>query len=107
MKHSIAIFALLGIVSSVAFASLEGTDPKAAANATPLPDAYEHAMMALGSATNEFHCTSAHLVTPVEIPGGIWYFDFYSTNGAVKMVEVFTKSSKWNTKVTDRPVAIF
>jgi hypothetical protein len=107
MKHSIVIIAMLGIVSSVAFASLEVTDPKAAANATPLPEAYGHAMTALGSATNELHCTSAHLVTPVEIPSGIWYFDFCSTNGAVKIVEVFTESSKWNTKVTDRPVATF
>ena len=103
MKHSIIILALLAVACSVAFAELWGFYAPAVAKATPLPDAYEHAMMALGADTNQFHCTSASLGTPVEIPGGVWRFSFYSTNRAQKSVEVFTSSSKWNTKVTDEP----
>jgi len=98
---------MLGIVSSVAFATLEVTDTKMAANATPLPEAYEHAMTALGAATNEFHCSSAYLVTPNEIPSGIWRFNFSDTNGAIKMVEVYTNSFKWNTKIINGPTVTF
>jgi hypothetical protein len=103
MKHSIIIFAMLTVVSSVAFAELWGFFAPATAHATPLPDAYEHAMMALGADTNQFHCTSASLGTPNEIPSGIWRFYFSSTNGMQKSVEVFTNLSKWNTKVIDEP----
>ena len=103
MKHSIVIIAILGIVSSVAFAELWGFFAPATAHATPLPDAYEHAMIALGADTNQFHCTSASLGTPNEIPSGIWRFYFSSTNGMQKSVEVFTNLSKWNTKVIDEP----
>jgi hypothetical protein len=88
MKHSIIIFAMLTIVSSVAFATLWLFDPKTAPT-IPLPNAYGRAMTALGSATNEFHCTDAKFNTP-----GTWFFSFYSTNGALKTVEVSTNSSK-------------
>jgi hypothetical protein len=104
MKNSIIIIAILGIVSSVAFARLVGFDPKMTGNATPLPDAYGHAITALGFATNEFHCTAASFETTVVPPGGVWYFSFYNTNGALKTVEVSTNSAK----VTDgKPVAIW
>ncbi len=87
MKHSIIIFAVLTIVSSVAFATLWCFDPKMPPT-IPLADAYGRAMTALGSATNEFHCSDAKFSIP-----GTWFFDFYNTNGAQKTVEVSTNSS--------------
>jgi hypothetical protein len=44
-----------------------------------LPVAYERAVAALGSATNEFHCISASVTTEFTSEGE-WYFTFYSTN---------------------------
>jgi hypothetical protein len=44
----------------------------------PLPDAYQFAMMAMGSATNEFHCAGASITTDFGNPR--WSFMFCSTN---------------------------
>jgi hypothetical protein len=44
-----------------------------------LPVAYEHAVEALGSETNQLHCVSA-TVTDEFVSGGEWYFTFCSTN---------------------------
>jgi hypothetical protein len=43
-----------------------------------LPDAYQLAAIALGSATNEFHCVSAGITMDFGAPR--WSFIFYSTN---------------------------
>jgi hypothetical protein len=53
----------------------------------PLPVAYEDAMTALGSATNQFHCISASVATSFS-PGGEWFFTFYSTNSRPRWVTV-------------------
>ena len=52
-----------------------------------LPLAYGDAMMALGSATNQFHCVSANIATTFSPTGG-WFFTFYSTNSTPKWVTV-------------------
>lgn len=46
-----------------------------------LPNAYEKAMVALGSETNQFHCVSATITTEFSDNG--WYFTFCSTNSKV------------------------
>lgn len=60
-------------------------------NATPpslsLPVAYERAMGALGSATNQFHCLSATVTTDFGAEGQ-WQFTFYSTNSRPKWITV-------------------
>lgn len=43
-----------------------------------LPAAYQFAVAALGSATNEFHCVSASMTRDFGAPR--WSFRFYSTN---------------------------
>jgi hypothetical protein len=43
-----------------------------------LPVAYEQAIKALGSSTNQFHCISASISTWFGPPG--WYFKFCTTN---------------------------
>jgi len=43
-----------------------------------LPDAYQLALIKLGSATNQLHCISAKVTGDFGEPG--WSFDFYSTN---------------------------
>jgi len=43
-----------------------------------LPAAYNLAIAAIGSATNQFHCTSASITTDFYAPA--WSFNFYSTN---------------------------
>ena len=52
-----------------------------------LPIAYEHAMSALGSDTNQYHCMSAKVTTDFG-PDGEWQFIFYSTNSKPKWVSV-------------------
>jgi hypothetical protein len=63
--------------SAVLFASLVTPYDKAKPPALPLPDAYQLAVAALGSATNQFHCLSAGIE---DFGGGWWLFTFYSTN---------------------------
>ncbi len=46
-----------------------------------LPAAYECAMSALGSETNEYHCLDAKITTLFSSEGE-WYFTFYSTNAS-------------------------
>ena len=84
MKRSIIIFAILIVASSVVFAALWKVDNKQAPPIS-LPDAYQIAATALGSATNEFHCTSAEFIGSYCAPGS-WMFRFYNTNGSCKAV---------------------
>jgi hypothetical protein len=87
MKHTTIIIAALTIATSVVFAHLLGADPKVVP-IIPLPDAYRQAMSTLGSATNDFHCTTARYFTE----GEFWSFGFYNTNGTLKTVEVSTNA---------------
>src|ERR1039457_7016623 len=78
MKTRYILLGLL-VVSTAVFASLIGppwdnTKPPT----LPLPAAYQLAVTALGSATNQFHCVSASINTEFSSPG--WYFTFCSTN---------------------------
>jgi hypothetical protein len=91
MKHSIIIFSVLSIICSVAIAAAWVADPKQAPPIS-LPDAYRAATTALGSATNQFHCTAAQFVGEECVPGS-WRFDFYNTNGVPKWVYVCPDSS--------------
>jgi hypothetical protein len=52
-----------------------------------LPVAYERAVIALGSETNQFHCVNASVKT-YSSPEGEWVFTFYSTNSRPKFVTV-------------------
>lgn len=47
-----------------------------------LPAAYDRALTALGSDTNQFHCLSATIGTEFA-PEGEWHFSFCSTNSKV------------------------
>ena len=80
MKTRSVILSLLA-VSTAVFASLSGppwddTKPPT----LPLPAAYQLAITALGSATNQVHCVGASINTEFSSPG--WYFTFHSTNAA-------------------------
>jgi hypothetical protein len=76
MKTAHVILALLAS-TVVLFASFVTPYDKTKPPALPLPDAYQLAVAALGSATNQFHCLSAGIE---EFGGGRWLFTFYSTN---------------------------
>ena len=72
---------LLGlvVVATTVFASLvmppyDNSKPPAIS----LPAAYQLAVSALGSATNQFHCVGAKLTTDFGAPR--WSFTFYDTN---------------------------
>jgi hypothetical protein len=49
----------------------------------PLPSAYERALVAIGAATNQFHCISATITTDFSSQGG-WFFTFCTTNKPVE-----------------------
>jgi hypothetical protein len=102
MKRSIIVFSILTIVCSVAFAARWMVDQKQAPPIT-LPDAYRLATIALGSATNQFHCTAARFVGEQCAPGS-WKFEFYSTNGTLKTVYACADSS---TRVYDGSPPIY
>ena len=102
MKRYIIILAMLTVVSSIAFAARWLCDPKVAPPIA-LPDAYRLATTALGSATNQFHCTAATFVGEQCAPGS-WKFEFYSTNGTLKTVYACPDSS---TRVYDGSPPIY
>ena len=55
-----------------------------------LPDAYAYATVALGSLTNQVHCTSATLSRYTSADGE-WIFEFYSTNQSPTIKNVIVK----------------
>jgi len=77
MKH-LLLFAIIGFSAVVAYAADKIYDAKQAPS-LPLPVAYERAMSALGSETNQWHCISASLTT-MFCPDGGWKLGFCSTN---------------------------
>ena len=76
MKIPHVILALLAS-TAVLFAMRGVPYDKSKAPPLPMPDAYQLAVAALGSATNQFHCLSAGIE---EAGSGRWLFTFYSTN---------------------------
>ena len=102
MKRSLIVYSILTIVCSVAFAARWVIDQKQAPPIN-LPDAYRLATAALGSATNQFHCTAAKFVGE-ECDPGSWRFDFYNTNGALKTVDACPDNS---TRVYDGSPPIY
>jgi hypothetical protein len=73
-------YILLGLVmlSAVVFAEIGPPYDNSKPPPLPLPAAYQFAVVALGSATNEFHCVSASMTRDFGAPR--WSFTFYSTN---------------------------
>jgi hypothetical protein len=86
MKTKITLFTLLAL-ATIVFASPVIPYNNSRLPSLPLPVAYEQAMSALGSATNQFHCISASIATSFS-PNGEWFFTFYSTNSRPKWVSV-------------------
>jgi len=78
MKTRYIVLGLAALTTTV-FASLIGPPwDNTKAPSLSMPAAYQLAVTALGSATNEFHCVGASINTEFSSPG--WYFTFYSTN---------------------------
>ena len=77
MKHRL-LLGIFGFIALVAFAADKIYDAKHPPS-LPLPVAYERAMLALGSETNQWHCVSASLTT-MFCPDGGWQIGFCSTN---------------------------
>lgn len=74
-------------ITTVLFASAIIPYNNAKKPSLSLPTAYECALRALGSMTNEFHCLSANITTDFSSEGE-WQFTFYSTNSKPKWVSV-------------------
>lgn len=83
MKTGLALIGLLAFVTTL-YATLIVPYNKAKTPSLSLPVAYERAMSALGSETNEFHCLDAKVTTDFGSDGG-WQFTFYSTNSKPKI----------------------
>ena len=78
MKTRYILLGLL-VVSTAVFATIirppyDNSKPPTLA----LPAAYQLAVVALGSATNQYHCISATISQEISAPA--WYFIFCSTN---------------------------
>ena len=89
-KHVLLFWFFLAIIIMTAYASfIFPPYDKAKQPKISLPAAYGNAMVALGAATNQFHCVSASVTTELA-PGGEWDFTFYSngSNAAVKQIVV-------------------
>jgi hypothetical protein len=74
-------YILLGLlmVSTAVLATIIGLPyDKSKPPTLALPAAYQFAVSALGSATNQFHCISATVSQEISAPA--WYFTFCSTN---------------------------
>jgi hypothetical protein len=79
MKTTFVVMLTLTLVAIALHASLNQPPyNKSKPPGLSLPVAYERAMIALGSDTNQFHCVSATITTEFSDDG--WYFTFCSTN---------------------------
>ena len=86
LKTLLIVVLALGVTCGVVFAESWLYDARVIPPIT-LPEAYSRAMTALGSATNSYHCMNAQFLTST--PCG-WSFRFYTTNGALRSVDVST-----------------
>jgi hypothetical protein len=83
MKNtSIVILFFVLIVTSVYGSFISPPYDNTKPPAMSLPIAYDYALTALGSQTNEFHCVSANITT-IFTTEGEWYFSFCSTNSKI------------------------
>jgi hypothetical protein len=82
MKKKLILLITFG-AATVLFADYIVPYNKAKAPAVSLPDAYHRAMVALGPATNQFHCIDASVQTSFN-PEGEWFFTFYATDSPPK-----------------------
>ncbi len=87
MKKITLAFLGLIAVATLLFASATIPYNNSKPPTLSLPKAYEYAMTALGSETNQFHCVKASVSTDFGPEGG-WQFTFYSTNSKPKWVTV-------------------
>jgi hypothetical protein len=87
MKKLISALLIFVAITTVVYAAFVFSYDNSKPPSIPLPIAYEHAMSALGVATNQFHCISANVTTDFG-PNGEWQFIFYSTNSRPKWVTV-------------------
>lgn len=104
MKRIIALFVVLGLASSIAFAYRIGWNAKKQPPVS-LPSAYTLATQALGAATNEFYCIAASTLIS-RSQDGEWLFSFCSTNGARKDVCIFL-DNKTKPQVIDGGITAF
>ena len=99
MKRIVIVFTVLVLAAGLAFARRmawrDTNRPRLA-----LPDAYNCALTALGTATNQFHCVRASCLIS-RSPYGEWMFSFFSTNGLEKTAFVFFDRT---TRVEDGPI---
>jgi hypothetical protein len=79
MKKTRLTILSFGVFAAVVFATNITPYDNAKPPSLALPVAYERAMSALGSATNQFHCLKAQVTTDFGADGE-WQFEFYSTN---------------------------
>jgi hypothetical protein len=96
MKRLLVAFALLGVSAVFVYArtiAWRGSEAPRLA----LPDAYACAAVALGSATNDYHCVRAMCLTSMS-PDGEWWLSFFSTNGTQRTAIVFFDKT---TKIID------
>jgi hypothetical protein len=94
MKRMIVVFVVLVVAAGLVFALRPELWPDNKRPRLDLGDAYQCALVALGSATNQFYCVRASCQLPRPADGE-WMFSFGSTNGPVKTVFVsFDKTAR-------------
>jgi hypothetical protein len=94
MKRMIVVFVVLVVAAGLVFALRPGLWPDNKRPRLDLGDAYQCALVALGSATNQFYCVCASCQLPRPADGE-WMFSFFSTNGLAKHAFVsFDKTTR-------------
>jgi hypothetical protein len=78
MKTRYLLLGFLTLCTAVFATHLKPPYDKSKPPKLPLPTAYQLAVAALGSATNQFHCVGASLTTDFYAPA--WSFTFCNTN---------------------------
>lgn len=87
MKKRYILFGLLTIITAV-FAGSYWPWDNSKSPTLSLPAAYDQALIALGSETNQLHCISAQVSTDFRNDGG-WRFVFYYTNNPPRSKTVY------------------
>jgi hypothetical protein len=89
MKNIILVIAALVVTTGLACAQRPIPWPEAKPPRLSMPDAYPCAIAALGTATNQFYCTSASCYSYSDTSQyGWWKFEFCNTNDYHKRVLV-------------------
>jgi len=78
MQTRYLLFGLVALATTVFASVLLPPYDNSKPPALSLPAAYQLAVVALGSATNQFHCVGASITTDFGAPR--WSFTFYTTN---------------------------